>query len=189
MTESSASKEARRARRQEESRAGTIALHEEQKQAIIQQAVTGQIDVRTGQPYPAHKDSGVEWLGEVPEHWEVRKLTRVARQETGHTPSRKVDAYWVPEECVIPWVSLADVWQLRSGEVVFIEETKERVSEVGLANSAARLLPKDTVILPAQLRLASPLFSVRQWPQPKILLPGFAGRGCDRSFFTSCYSR
>jgi len=58
-----------------------------------------------------------------------------------------VDAYWVPEECVTPWVSLADVWQLRSGEVVFIEETKEKVSEVGLANSAARLLPKDTVIL------------------------------------------
>ena len=98
-------------------------------------------------PYSAYKDSGVEWLGEVPNHWEVRKLTRVARQETGHTPSRKVDAYWVPEECVIPWVSLADVWQLRSGEVIFIEETKEKVSEIGLANSAARLLPKDTVVL------------------------------------------
>ena len=25
-------------------------------------------------PYPAMKDSGVEWLGEVPEHWEVRRL-------------------------------------------------------------------------------------------------------------------
>ena len=51
-----------------------IALLEEQKQAIVHQAVTGQIDVRTGQPYPAYKDSGVEWLGEVPEHWEVRRL-------------------------------------------------------------------------------------------------------------------
>ena len=51
-----------------------IELLEEQKQAIIHQAVTGQIDVRTGQPYPAYKDSGVEWLGEVPEHWEVRRL-------------------------------------------------------------------------------------------------------------------
>ena len=50
-----------------------IELLEEQKQAIIHQAVTGQIDVRTGQPYPAYKDSGVEWLGEVPEHWEVRR--------------------------------------------------------------------------------------------------------------------
>ena len=28
----------------------------------------------TGQPYPAYKDSGVEWLGKVPEHWEVRRL-------------------------------------------------------------------------------------------------------------------
>ena len=51
-----------------------IELLEEQKQAIIHQAVTGQIDVRTGQPYPAYKDSGVEWLGEVPEHWEVVAL-------------------------------------------------------------------------------------------------------------------
>ena len=51
-----------------------IALLEEQKQAIIHQAVTGQIDVRTGQPYPAYKPSGVEWLGEVPAHWEVIQL-------------------------------------------------------------------------------------------------------------------
>ena len=51
-----------------------IALLEEQKQAITHQAVTGQIDVRTGRPYPAYKDSGVEWLGEVPEHWEVIRL-------------------------------------------------------------------------------------------------------------------
>ena len=39
-----------------------IALLEEQKQAIIHQAVTGQVDVRTGQPYSAYKPSGVEWL-------------------------------------------------------------------------------------------------------------------------------
>ena len=51
-----------------------IALLEEQKQAIIHQAVTGQIDVRTGQPYPSYKPSGVEWLGDVPAHWEVRRL-------------------------------------------------------------------------------------------------------------------
>ena len=29
------------------------------------------MDVRTGEPYPAYKDSGVEWLGKVPEHWEM----------------------------------------------------------------------------------------------------------------------
>ena len=61
-----------------------IALLEEQKQAIIHQAVTGQIDVRTGQPYPAYKPSGVEWLGSVPAHWELRRLKWVTRLQRGY---------------------------------------------------------------------------------------------------------
>ena len=62
-----------------------VELLEEQKQAIIHQAVTGQIDVRTGQPYPAYRDSGVEWLGEVPEHWKIRRNGGLftERSETG----------------------------------------------------------------------------------------------------------
>ncbi|BCB95446.1 hypothetical protein JZK55_03680 [Dissulfurispira thermophila] len=62
-------------------------LLEEYKQALIHQAVTGRIDVRTGQPYPAYKDSGVDWLGEVPEHWEVRRLKNAARVIMGQSPS------------------------------------------------------------------------------------------------------
>ena len=53
-----------------------LALLEEQTQAFIHQVVTGQTDVRTGEPYPAYRPSGVDWLGSVPEHWEVRPLTR-----------------------------------------------------------------------------------------------------------------
>ena len=60
-----------------------IGLLEEQKQALIRQAVTGQIDVRTGQPYPAYKPSGVEWLGDVPAHWEVRRVKQVSRVQGG----------------------------------------------------------------------------------------------------------
>ena len=60
-----------------------IELLEEQKQAIIHQAVTGQIDVRTGQPYLTYKDSGVEWLGEVPTHWEVRRMKTLVTIGTG----------------------------------------------------------------------------------------------------------
>lgn len=46
-----------------------IALYEEEKQAIINQAVTKGLD-----PNVKMKDSGVEWLGEIPEHWQVKKL-------------------------------------------------------------------------------------------------------------------
>ena len=81
-----------------------IELLEEQKQAIIHQAVTGQIDVRTGQPYPAYKDSGVEWLGEVPEHWELSRVkgefecfnrhrVPLSSVERGKMVSRRYDYY------------------------------------------------------------------------------------------------
>ena len=64
----------RRIRRYIRTKQKLIALLEEQKQAIIHQAVTGQIDIRTGQPYPAYKPSGVAWLRDVPGHWERRRL-------------------------------------------------------------------------------------------------------------------
>lgn len=64
----------RRIRRYLRAKQKIIKLLEELKAALIHRAVTGQIDVRTGKPYPAYKPSGVEWLGEVPEHWEVRRL-------------------------------------------------------------------------------------------------------------------
>ena len=51
-----------------------IALLDEYKQALIHQAVTGQIDVQTGEPYAEYKESGVEWLGSVPRHWNVSRV-------------------------------------------------------------------------------------------------------------------
>ena len=75
----------RRIRRYIRAKQKLIALLEEQKQAIIHQAVTGQIDVRTGQPYPSYKPSGVEWLGDVPEHWAMVRNGRIfiQRNEIG----------------------------------------------------------------------------------------------------------
>jgi type I restriction enzyme S subunit len=73
----------RRIRRYIRAKQKLIKLLEEQKQAIIHEAVTGQIDVRTGKLYPAYKDSGVEWLGEVPEHWEVKKLKHLTKFTNG----------------------------------------------------------------------------------------------------------
>lgn len=94
----------RRIRRYIRAKQKLIKLLEEYKQALIHQAVTGSIDVRTGKPYPAYKDSGVEWLGEVPEHWEVRPLKRIARlnpSKSEVSPAlRSADAVFLPMEKV-----------------------------------------------------------------------------------------
>ncbi|MER7132098.1 restriction endonuclease subunit S [Streptosporangium saharense] len=90
--------------------------------------------------------SGTElapWLTQS--KWPTVPIRYVARLGTGHTPSRQRPEYW--EACTFPWVTLADVWQLRDGTCDTILETKEKISRLGLMNSAAVLHPSGTVIL------------------------------------------
>jgi type I restriction enzyme S subunit len=93
------------------------------------------------------KPSGLGWAGDVPADWDVVKICLIAKLESGHTPSRQHPEYWVPSECTIPWFSLADVWQLREGTQDYLGETSECISPMGIAHSAARLLPAGTVVL------------------------------------------
>ncbi|HEX9814757.1 MAG TPA: restriction endonuclease subunit S, partial [Myxococcota bacterium] len=117
-----------------------IELLQEKRTALITRTVTRGLD-----PNVPMKDSGVEWLGEIPAHWEVSRTKRVARLESGHTPSRQRPEYW--QTCTIPWFGLADVWQIRDGQTEYVVETAEKVSELGIAHSSARLLPRGTVLL------------------------------------------
>jgi len=113
---------------------------QEKRTALISHVVTKGLD-----PSASMKDSAVEWIGAIPNHWENVKIKFIARLESGHTPSRQVAEYWI--DCTIPWFSLADVWQIRGGHKIYVQETKEKISELGLANSSARILPAGTVIL------------------------------------------
>ena len=90
----------RRIRRYIRAKQKLIALLEEHKQALIHEAVTGRIDVRTGRPYPSYKESGVEWLGRVPAHWDVWRSKRAFRPRTelarpGDTQLSATQAYGV----------------------------------------------------------------------------------------------
>lgn len=112
----------------------------EKRQALIFDAVTKGIHRNVSM-----KASRIEWLGSVPSHWRVMPIRYAAKLESGHTPSRQRPDWWV--DCTIPWFSLADIWQIREAGVDYITDTAEKVSEVGLANSSARLLPAGTVML------------------------------------------
>jgi type I restriction enzyme, S subunit len=81
----------------------------------------------------------------VPSHWKSGNIRRFAQMKSGHTPSRSVSAYW--EDTDIPWFTLADVWQLRDGKQIYLGDTANKINELGLANSAAELLPAGTVVL------------------------------------------
>lgn len=114
-----------------------IELLKEKRQAVISHAVTKGLN-----PDAPMKDSGVEWLGEVPKHWRVSRIKNFAKIESGHTPSKTKAEYWV--NCNIPWVSLNDSKQLKC--IDYIEDTLYKISELGMANSSAHLLPARSVV-------------------------------------------
>jgi type I restriction enzyme, S subunit len=47
--------------------------------------------------YPKYKNSGVEWLGEIPEHWDVKRLKLLAKITRGNTPSKVEDKNYTAE--------------------------------------------------------------------------------------------
>lgn len=79
--------------------------------------------------------------GELPLGWTRAYLTDVADMGTGHTPSRNQPSYW---DGGIPWIGIKDAREHHGG---VINDTIQQVSELGLQNSAARLLPTGTVCL------------------------------------------
>jgi type I restriction enzyme S subunit len=78
-------------------------------------------------------------IGLVPESWEVAKIGDLAKVQSGGTPTRDVPENW--SGGTIPWV--------KTGEINYcvIKDTEEKITSVGLSNSAARLFPAGTLLM------------------------------------------
>jgi type I restriction enzyme, S subunit len=79
-------------------------------------------------------------VGVIPDDWDCLPICDLARLESGHTPSRTVNAYWSGP---IPWVSLHDTNSLDQN---YIYDTALTITQQGIDNSSARLLPAGTVV-------------------------------------------
>lgn len=101
----------RRIRRQILAKQKLIKLLEEQKQALIHRAVTrGLPSTASGQATHLRlKPSGVEWLGDVPEHWEVKRLKRLARSRG----KAFTDGDWIE----LPYITTNGVRLIQTGNV------------------------------------------------------------------------
>ena len=114
-----------------------IKLLTEQKLRIIDQAVTRGLDASV-----ALKPSGIEWLGEMPEHWDASRLKYcVSRIHAGGTPDTGVDGYWSDSSDGIPWLLIADV--TRADRVV---NSTKRLTQAGLESKRLAVVPAGAVL-------------------------------------------
>ncbi|MBR2498385.1 MAG: restriction endonuclease subunit S [Clostridia bacterium] len=105
----------------------------EYKQSVITEAVTKGLDKSA-----PLKDSGIEWIGEIPESWNVFQLKNISTIKTGHTPST---AHIENFNGNVNWYTPSD----------FVNETIEnssrKISEYALQNEGITLFPVNTTLL------------------------------------------
>ncbi len=161
----------RRVRRLVRAKRKLIALLTEQKQAIIHRAVTRGLN-----PDVPLKDSGVEWLGEVPEHWEVRRNGRLfaQRNETGFAELP------ILEVSLRTGVRVRDFEDSDRKQVMSDRDKYKRALAGDIAYNTMRMWQGAVGVAPAD-GLISPAYIIAR------PLPGTNSRYFERLFRTSAY--
>lgn len=106
----------------------------EYKQSVITEAVTKGLD-----PAAKMKNSGVEWIGEIPENWEVNYTKRIFKIISGATPKSDNPEYW---EGDIKWITPADY----KTEQIYIYNTNRNITQKGLESCSSVLIPENSII-------------------------------------------
>ena len=108
-----------------------IALLKEKRQALISHAVTKGLDLNAPM-----KDSGIEWLGQVPAHWEIAQIKRLSVVKRGASPRPIDDPKYFDDEGKYAWVRISDV----SSSDGVLAETTQRLSDLG-SSLSVKLAP------------------------------------------------
>lgn len=116
------------------------------REGLLERRVAGVIAAVSGQGLvEGLRPTKLPWLEAIAVDWPEIRLGLVAKMGSGHTPSRSRPEWW--QNCTIPWITTGEVKQVRNDRLEDLAQTREMISEVGLANSAAELHPKGTVVL------------------------------------------
>lgn len=90
------------------------------------------------QSYPKYRNSGVEWLGEIPSTWRTIRLKHVVSFYGGGTPSKANPDFWKGD---IPWVSPKDM------KCETIEDAEDHVTEEAIVQSSTRVVQSGAVLV------------------------------------------
>ncbi len=87
----------------------------------------------------AMKDSGIEWIGEIPQNWELRRIKTNFDIIAGATPKSGEASFWNGD---IPWITPADY----TTEGVYVSAGHKSITQDGLSSCATSLIPEGSII-------------------------------------------
>jgi len=142
-----------------------VAAAEAMEAALFRELFQGLSPVMIGLP----KDA-------APAGWKWTRLLGLADLESGHTPSRRHPEWWDGD---IPWIALPDIRAL-DGKVAM--ETKAYTNPTGIANSSARILPKDTVVFGRDVQVGFTTIMGRQMATSQHFFNWICGKELNPRF-------
>lgn len=96
-------------------------------------------------------------IGDIPKGWEVRTVADSFSISGGGTPSRKVAAYW--DGGKIQWFTPSDI---TGSGTMFIDDSRDHITELGLAQSSTRLFPARSVMLTSRATIGAIAINSRE---------------------------
>lgn len=112
----------------------TNALLRERRQSIIYEAVTKGLN-----PDAPMKDSGIEWIGHIPEDWDAQKIKYCFKVYAGATPKSGNSEFWDGD---IVWVTPADY----TTEQKYISVGRKNITQEGFESCSTELIPAGSLI-------------------------------------------
>ena len=130
----------------------------EQRTAVITQAVTKGLN-----PAAPMKKSGVEWLGDVPAHWDIKHSNQIFKIHNGATPKTSEPDYWGDE---IVWFTPKDLGDNQNKE---ISTSLKMITKEGYENCGVSLAPAKSIALSKRAPIGHLAIT---------LLPAVVNQGC-----------
>lgn len=148
-----------------------IGYYKELRQSIINEAVTKGLDRNV-----KLKDSGINWIGQIPEHWEVKRFKDIVlKYTTGGTPPTSNNQYFDGDNI---WVCIGDLDTSK-----FIGDSKIKLTDDAILDSNIVKTPKGSLLYSFKLSIGKMAFANRDLYTNEAIVSIFPNRHIDLNFF------
>jgi type I restriction enzyme, S subunit len=94
------------------------------------------------QGYEKYKESGVEWLGDIPKHWDAKRLKFISQKvQTGTTPPSNREEYY--QDGDVNWFAPSDF----SEDNLYLKEAKKKINRKALEDGIVKQIPRGSILI------------------------------------------
>jgi len=147
-----------------------IKLLSEQKNATINQVVTKGINPNTNL-----NPSGIEWLGDIPEHWSIQKVKESFQFSVGFTPDTSIPSYYYPEDYI--WVNISDL------KSKYISSSAQGISKNYVDKSTKEIIPKGSLLYSFKLSVGKVSITTKELYTNEAILAIYPDSKIDVNYF------